>query len=127
VKYSFIDKEVDSKSLVYYKIKQVDFDFKYSESKVVFLVLYPSISNKYILKLSPNPLTDFANLYVNNNWKIQNIHAVLVNMNGSQVRTYNKLSAGENRLDMLNVASGVYYLKVSDGVHMEAIKVIVNN
>lgn len=98
-------------SVIYYRLRQLDFDGKGSYSKVVSIVSKQFQKN---LSLSPNPFKNYLN--VNMNWsKSEVITARVVNIQGKEVFSKSLLlnkGANHIRLDELsNLPSGNYFVQ----------------
>lgn len=130
--YMFKDNAADlvGKSVVYYRLKQVDMDGKGSYSKVVAVKFQAEANNNNDVQVSPNPFT--ANLYVrfnateNGNAEIRIISVAGVKMVSKQstiVKGYNNiLVEGLSKL-----APGLYIAQlVQNGVVIDNKKVIRN-
>ncbi len=85
-----------------------------------------STQSSFTLEISPNPSTDqFAIKY--SLPKATYISLKLYNVNGQLVNILQEgyLNAGDYRITLSNIAQGVYFLKYSDGIHQDEMKLIV--
>ena len=105
--YSFIDASANTLSgnVVYYRLKQVDYNgkFEYSDIRKI-----STVKSDNFIKVFPNPATNMLNIsFSENNTRSISIYS----MNGVCVYT----STNENlqkRIDISSFASGMYILKV---------------
>ncbi len=105
--YSFIDYSVHEKS-IYYRLKQVDFngEIVYSQVKSV------NFEDEYDLFAYPNPVKDILTIRMKN---IDVSSIQLIDMLGRDVTqrvVFDVVSKGEIRLDMNNLNSNMYLLKI---------------
>ncbi len=110
--YSFSDNlpGVIPSDVIYYRLKQVDFNqkFEYSEIRAVNIE-----TNSLSLEMYPNPAGNALNL----NWTNQDNSPVilkLINTTGSTIYTQNVSGKGlkNNQIDLSNFASGTYFLQI---------------
>lgn len=91
----------------YYRLKQTDFDGKYSYSKSVAIT-----NNNSSLKISPNPVTfgkiTVSNLYEENEQYILKVY----NLDGKEVFSNNGSFNNFSTDVYLNIERGIYYVKV---------------
>lgn len=111
VTYSFIDNNLPSASTVYYRLKMIDIDGKFTYSNIVPVringnfsnaLLYPNpTSDKLVIKLS-GPLTEAANLSVTD---LAGRMLMLQKVNGSQTVI---------DLDVSRLPAGRYFIKIDN-------------
>lgn len=122
--YSFIDKNRNER-VIYYRIRQVDIDGKFSYSQVVKISTGERLVSSILI--SPNPVADQANLILNAE-KNSAVSIMITNINGQIIYTSKeKLAAGTNniRLNLSDKASGVYILKlINDDGYNDVIRFI---
>jgi hypothetical protein len=108
INYSFIDEKTTTHAN-YYRLKQVDFDGKQEYSSV--------ISSNCIdiqeieIGLSSNPTRDFVKISLSN--LNGNMNYQLFSANGELLQN-NKIESTETSVDLRNLSSSTYYLKVID-------------
>ncbi len=121
--YTFNDSDVRKGVTYYYRLKQVDLDGAYDYSDVVSA----SLKGKGMdISLLPNPTKDLVNVFVVNAVK-ENIQINVYNIQG-QVVLNRRVTIRENNmieLDIKDLTSGVYMLKVGDEMNYIIKKLIV--
>ncbi len=123
-KYNYTDKNISSlaTAVIYYRLKLIDTDNRFTYSKTI--TLYPG-KNIYV-KLYPNPVVDKANIHITINQPDQ-IFARILDNTGKIIMIQSwKLPAGENllSLDMNHLARGMYYMELKGNEIMEIRKFI---
>lgn len=103
------------KGINYYRLKQTDYNKKASYSKIAYI---NAEENSQLYSLYPNPNQGEFNLYSNS--KNEHDDFVIVNMMG-QVIQEGQLSSGINSVNIQEVPSGIYFIKISG---QETIKLI---
>ncbi|MEO5966811.1 MAG: T9SS type A sorting domain-containing protein [Ferruginibacter sp.] len=107
--YNFTDYNASNTlGLIYYRLKQVDLDGRFSYSNVITV----KNNNAELFSVYPNPAVDFVTIKtsLNNNTKI---NYRIINANGKLVKEGNLFNSNI-RIDLKNVAAGVYFIKVTD-------------
>ena len=114
--YKLTDKlPATSPSKVYYRIKQVDLDNKYSISKIITISIEEI--NKLFVKLSPNPVdNEFSISFENNNTPASAIR--IVDMNGREVfrKSLVGLQTSMHRIDTRQAnmqKAGMYFAELT--------------
>jgi len=104
--YAFRD-ENNSAAVTYYRLKQTDFNKKYTYSEIINL---PSCKEKGKgeIMIYPNP----ANQELTIKADIEGITAGIYNFLGEEIIEM-KLIRGENKLDISSIPNGTYYIKSS--------------
>jgi Secretion system C-terminal sorting domain len=108
--YSFIH-ESPSAGMNYYRIKQMDFDGKYTYSNIASVSYKPQD-----LRIYPNPVRNEVTITTTNENAIQ-----IVDVHGRLVLK-KVLQAGQNTLSMSAFPSGTYVLTLQNGDHYKIIK-----
>jgi hypothetical protein len=98
--YSFVDDEKNG--IVYYRLKQVDFDGKYTYSQIL------SSENATKTLFYPNPSNGSINLSITS----ENSTVSIVNSLGTAVYRAHYSEKGNYLIDLKDQADGVYWLKV---------------
>jgi uncharacterized repeat protein (TIGR03803 family) len=111
--YTLSDPSIGSlnKTVIYYRVKQVDIDDQLTISKVVSINL--DANNR--ISLFPNPVTEKATLYVNS-VSADRLEISMLDNHGRVVRQQQtSISTGNNviTIDTRNLSGGVYYLVIS--------------
>lgn len=114
--YSAIDSQIDS-YIMYYRLKQTDYDGKYEYSKVISIQIDNSSSHEYFVNLYPNPVESGEDFYFNVKGLNSNedVKIEIRNINGSLLFNQNTKSdiAGQvfEKIGLkTNFHSGVYIL-----------------
>jgi hypothetical protein len=98
--------------MVYYRLKQIDFDGKANLSKVIAIKLN---KERQVVSVSPNPFTSHVNVKME--WsKSEVVTARVINIQGREVISKNiQVNKGTNyfRIDELSkLPSGNYFLQI---------------
>ena len=105
--------------MIYYRIKQTDYDGTVDYSPVRFV----HITNKEHLLVYPNPVRDVV--YVHYELGKGEVIEV-VSMSGHVVDQARLSSTGDVRIDTENYPQGVYYIKVAGGSQPAIQKIVVH-
>jgi hypothetical protein len=105
--------------VIYYRIKQTDYDGTVDYSPVRFV----HITNKEHLLVYPNPVRDVV--YVHYELGKGEVIEV-VNMSGQVMDQARLSSTGDVRIDTENYPQGVYYIKVAGGSQPAIQKIVVH-
>ncbi|MBS1737782.1 MAG: T9SS type A sorting domain-containing protein, partial [Bacteroidetes bacterium] len=111
--YSFIDNSVGNSSVVYYRLKQVDGNGKFTYSSIVRI----STGGKMGIEVFPNPfMNNFTASFTAN--KNADAQLTLRNSVGQPVMTKTiKVSKGSNSINVSGLpalSTGMYYLSISN-------------
>ncbi len=114
---------IKNNGIIYYRIKQMDLngEFVYSDIKNVRLT-----EKGTLISLFPNPVQEFTTVKIDAT-ESTDATLTLINTDGQQLQTSTlKATKGLNlrRLDMSNVPTGDYLLKVTMGTEVQTIKVV---
>ncbi len=105
-------------AFVYYRLRQIDIDGKFTFSKVIAVKLSDNNAVK-ISSVFPNPAKDYINIVLNAE-RNENITIQVFNTEGTQVRRYIKgLQIGTNTINIDNIESlgaGMYFIKINGQV-----------
>ena len=121
--YEFTD-ESPFKGITYYRLKQTDFDGRYSYSDPVAV---QSVNNKQSSSLIyPNPANDYFYLVTNNASADDTV--VITDINGREVFSIKIGQSNDNggaitRIERPSIADGMYFLRMPDG---EILKLVLN-
>ncbi len=125
--YSYLD-EVGSanREMIFYRLKMVDANGKAQYSSVVMIRLNES-SGQVKLQTYPNPVVSELNVSIPANWQNKVIVYELYKVNGMLAKRIIKSDASATvSINMNDVQSGVYIVKVSSGSE-KAVQQIVKN
>lgn len=114
VEYEYIDNQnsnlITHNSSLYYRLKMIDLDGKYSYSKIVFLK--NDISQFTKLKLFPNPAISVLNI---ENMSKNTIEIVNINGQNQAIKLLSQ-SDSKSSIDVSALPKGIYLLKVGNEV-----------
>ncbi|MGL1888718.1 MAG: T9SS type A sorting domain-containing protein [Reichenbachiella sp.] len=126
--YQFVDKEI-SGNLIYYRIKQTDFDGKFDYSKQEKVIT--TSRNENTLDVYPNPSTcnDKFNIILSNT--IGSVSIKLINLSGHIVfeellNSNNQLGKLDHTIHTTNIQAGVYILKIVDAKSNFTRRILLN-
>jgi fibronectin-binding autotransporter adhesin len=122
VSYSFTDKDLSS-GLTYYRLKQMDFDGTTTLSNVILL---NAVVNSEGFKIYPNPTKDIINIFSMAEWNNE-ISLKVSDLFGREVlnKKYPYKKKAENlHLDLYNLSSGTYLLKIQSGTEAFSFRVL---
>ena len=102
LKYYYFSDPVSGQPFVYYRIKQVDFDGRFSFSKTVY---YSFIKKTEPLVIYPNPVRNF--LMIENLEKGSQVH--LFDVYGQEIQSF-KADKADKIMDVSRMKKGIYYL-----------------
>lgn len=105
--YQFTD-PVNVQATVFYRIKQIDKDGRFSYSSVVRLITHQTGR----LSIYPNPATTIVTLTANRS--LLNTKAVITDVNGKIMFSFT-IENISSTLDLSNYANGVYILQLENG------------
>ncbi len=122
ISYQFTDAAVLSKgvSKIYYRLQMVDKDGKFSYSKVTIVNITP---NGKIFVIYPNPVKD--QLIVTSNASFNKAEIKITDQSGKLIyrQEMQNVQAGiQNKVNVVNLNKGVYYLQIITGSDVQAIK-----
>lgn len=114
--YSFDDKlPVETKAVIYYRLRMVDVDGKYQYSPVQLIRLGGAEENSKILAY-PNPVKTALRVTLPKEWQNQTVTFELYNGSGQVIRRL--VSNGASQTELINVQdlnTGIYLLKTTCG------------
>ncbi|HEY9049240.1 MAG TPA: T9SS type A sorting domain-containing protein [Ohtaekwangia sp.] len=124
IRYSATDKTVRT-SVAYYRLKQTDYDKKYTYSNVVYVDTKDiKVSDEGgTISLYPNPVSDKLNVVVTGNGPTA---VKMVNSRGNVVYT-NTFTEQESQIDVAAMENGIYILEVTSGAEKKVEKIIVRH
>ncbi len=104
--YSFTDASIQNAGILYYRLKQVDYNGKFEYSEIRRISSEKQISD---IKVYPNPAKDILNVSFSNDG--QNKMIKIFNVNGACI--YNSENTTlQKQIDISSLTSGMYILKV---------------
>ena len=120
LKYEFVDKS-PFKGLSYYRLKQKDFDGKYSFGKIVW-VINEENKNSHISSIttSNNNISFICSLPQNSNVSVE-----LLDVNGKRVYRKENVGKGKVTIPVSTCKSGVYFIRLISAGNVEVEKVLL--
>jgi hypothetical protein len=114
--YSYTDKmTTSSQGLIYYRLRMVDADgsFKRSDVRVVRL---GKNAETPVVSVYPNPAVNNIMISVPAAWQNKQVSVEVYNSNGQMMRHLSNSNAGQTEMiDVKNLTSGMYIVRVSNG------------
>lgn len=107
--------KLENSGIYYYRIKQVDFDSKYSYSEIRYI----DISNESRISMYPNPAHE--NLYISVKKKA-NFQVSLYNSSGIRV-----LESRKSELNLSQLPDGIYMVVIQTANKIESQKLIIKH
>ncbi len=117
--YSIIDTDVDYNTY-YYKLKQTDYDSKFTISDMVVV----NINAELNTKIYPNPVSQGENLNIEFESLNNNNQVSIYNINGSMIKTINTNYINET-INISELAAGIYMLQIQSGSQVKMEKLII--
>jgi len=126
--YSFADNISGlSAGLVYYRLKIVDLDAKYSYSDIVIVRLADD-GQSMGLVVYPNPTSSAIHITLPNSWQNKQVAYSIYGSNGSLIRQKFSGSAGQTEtIQVADLPTGQYFIKASSGSQVIVQKFIKAN
>ncbi len=121
VNYKFTDAQPANVNVIYYRLKQIDFDGKFEYSFVRSINLKGTIEK--ISSVYPNPANQFINVKVE---KGDNFNITIVSQAG-QIKLNQVMSAPVETIDLSTFTNGIYFVNIEKGSIKETHKVIVKH
>jgi hypothetical protein len=113
----YLDYDKPKKEITYYRLKQTDFDGKYSYSDIIAV----TNSNKEF-KIYPNPSND-GYVYIDN---LENVHQIKVlNAKGQVLNQYTSISSNSLKINLSEFKSGLYYIVINTSNRVVTEKILI--
>lgn len=129
IDYRFEDNSIQSNEQYYYRLKQVDFDgkFSFSETKAI---MNKDLKNFILSDISPNPITNgYASIKITTS-KEETVSIVCYDAMGAQmINKQQVIREGINviPLDLSELSNGLHFVKVDNGVQSTFKKIFVQH
>ena len=110
--YTYIDKDITvlKSSTIYYRLKQVDIDSRYTYSKVVAI----NLNTKQHFSIYPNPATGRINLQTGNNSSGNIRYRIIDNVGKTILQSSSQVTTnGGISIDINTLAKGIYYVDLT--------------
>jgi hypothetical protein len=111
--YKGLDKELNH-DMYYYRLKQVDFDGKFTYTKTISLENLSNSSKVGLTLVYPNPATEYINLSYYSP-SIDEVQLSIMDVQGRKVKVFTfNLEKGQSmtRLNLQGLAKGYYFIKI---------------
>lgn len=125
--YSYTDKDAKSNQMYYYRLKQVDFDGRFDFTRVVSAKVTSKQATE-VFDIFPNPASNGAELNISLNAE-QSVAVKIFDQRGNVMSQQNhQLAAGNHmlRLDLLDMATGLYFVQTQVNEETFYKKLVVN-
>ena len=106
------------KALIYYRLKQVDKDGKFTYSQIVSVVF----NDENIFVVYPNPVKDVLNIKGLN--ASANYHLIIHDIRGNAVAETNVHNISDYAWNIKNISRGFYYLEIIAGNKTSTVKFV---
>lgn len=116
--YLFVD-ERPLYGVSYYRLKQTDFDGKYSYSQIVAIRI--SKDNAIFIQAGPVPAKDHIRLTCTGS---TNFSPELYELDGRLIRSFPILTDGYSDLDISDLAKGTYLLRITTDTYQKSLRII---
>jgi hypothetical protein len=115
--YQYTDKH-DRSGLIYYRIKQIDWDQKFAYSPL--RSVRADINQK--MRVYPTLVSDYTSVFSDKEMEVQ---VSIVNAQGSIVKQYDlMLSAGDQNISVNELVPGVYWIKIDNKDISESFRIV---
>jgi hypothetical protein len=104
--YEYFDASLSDFGLIYFRLKQTDYDGEFSYSNIISLYVENEIVD---ITIYPNPTSEYVILKYSNTTIIENIK-ITDSYNRSQTNVID-----DNKINVSSLSPGVYYLHISTG------------
>lgn len=121
IRYDFDDK-LNINGSYFYKIKQIDFDGKFSETPVRS-IYYKNLSD--YVEVYPNPGNNQVRIEISEDFKHPDVF--IYDTQGRQVKYVNLADEETVRVDTQYIPDGMYYVHVQDGVLSKSVKLLIQH
>ena len=126
--YSFTDNvNTDQASVIYYRLRSVDIDGKSEYSSTRMIRMNEGSDNKISILTYPNPVTNELRITIPANWQNKKVSYELFNANGQATKkTQTTASSQTETMNVSNIASGFYIVRVTCDGQIAQQKIIKN-
>lgn len=127
--YSYKDNlQNNTSSVIYYRLKMVDIDSKYSYSEIRMVRLAAVNDSKIKITTFPNPVTNEVRVSIPTEWQEKQVLYEVYNSNGTLVQHVNNTKAAQvQQINVSSLNAGTYIVKVSNGSETSTSKIIKAN
>ena len=122
--YSFSDNDISNNSIFYYRLKQTDYDGKYSYSKTISVLL--NTTETQLLK----QYVGGGNLFINlKSGETQNMQVELLDLSGKLIQSsiiFTQKGINNYRIQLQSIPDGIYLMRIYSDTEIMVAKVLVN-
>jgi hypothetical protein len=122
--YSFSDNNISNNSIFYYRLKQTDYDGKYSYSKTISVLL--NTTETQLLK----QYVGGGNLFINlKSGETQNMQVELLDLSGKLIQSsiiFTQKGINNYRIQLQSIPDGIYLMRIYSDTEIMVAKVLVN-
>jgi hypothetical protein len=112
--YDYMDDVSSLSGVIYYRLKMVDIDGKYSYSNVRMVRIGRTNDKVVVINTFPNPVTSELRVTIPNSWQNKKVNYEVIANNGQLVSKNETGNASQTEtINVSNLAPGFYIVKVS--------------
>ncbi|HEY2720649.1 MAG TPA: T9SS type A sorting domain-containing protein [Chitinophagaceae bacterium] len=125
--YTYLDKSVaGQKGLIYYRLKMVDNDGKFTYSPVRIINLGEQ-KTSMSLTAFPNPVVNDLRITLPSSWQNKQLSIVIYNANGQQVKAFEVANSSQTEtISLSSLQKGTYFIRAVCGYQLFDQKIIKN-
>lgn len=126
ISYDYTDRNISDNRIMYYRLKQIDFDgkFEYSDQIAVSNAL-----NKDLISLFPNPVKNEVNLHITSQ-KDQLVNIKIIDLSGKEYYSERELlvnhGTGKLSFDVSELKQGIYLLTIGKDNEQQTLRFVVD-
>jgi hypothetical protein len=126
--YNYTDKvNTASQALIYYRLRMVDIDGRYTHSSVV-VVKVGKDAEAPVVSVYPNPVVNSVFVSVPATWQNKPLSVEIYNNNGQLMKHVSNPGAGQTEMvNVKDLTSGLYIVRVSNGTQVATQKIVKTN
>jgi type IX secretion system substrate protein len=127
IDYSYNDKDLKSRGgVIYYRLKQVDIDGKFSYSSVRIIRLVDE-KTSVTLTTYPNPVANDLRITLPFSWQNKHVHIDLYNLSGQLVTAQDIGNSSQTEsIALASLQKGIYFVQVRNGDEIAQQRIVKN-
>jgi type IX secretion system substrate protein len=127
IDYSYNDKDLKSRGgVIYYRLKQVDIDGKFSYSSVRIIRLVDE-KTSVTLTTYPNPVANDLRITLPFSWQNKHVHIDLYNVSGQLVTVQDIGNSSQTEsIALASLQKGIYFVQVRNGDEIAQQRIVKN-
>jgi hypothetical protein len=125
--YSYTDKDMKGREgIIYYRLKEVDIDGKFSYSAVRIIRLGDE-KTSITLTTFPNPVTTDLRITLPSSWQNKHLHIDLYNVSGQLVNAQDIANSSQTEsIPVASLQKGIYFVQVRNGAETTKQRIVKN-